>query len=74
MANPLYSQNKNHNGNPLDTFNQIRSMGPASAVFQNMYSNNQNFRQFADSVRGKSPEEAFGQYGLDFSKFRGMKW
>ena len=50
--------------------NSLRSMGPSSAVFDRMYSTNPRFRAFADSVRGKTPEQAFKENGLDFSAFQ----
>jgi len=74
MGNPLFQQNKNAGNNPLGILGQLKSMGPSDAVFNRMYNSNPNFRQFADSVRGMSPEEAFRQNGLDFSQFRNMKW
>lgn len=53
---------------------QLKSMGSSNTVFNQMYSNNPQFRNFANSVRGKTPEEAFKQNGLDFNDFRSLKW
>ena len=50
-----------------------QQMNPMSAmqdmIFNNLYQNNPQFRQFADSMRGKTPEQAFQEYGLDYSQF-----
>lgn len=46
----------------------IRDMvrqGPAG-VYANMYQSNPRFREFADSMSGKSPEEAFREAGFDY--------
>ena len=42
------------------------------AMFDMLYANNPAFKKFADSVKGKTPEEAFREHGLDFSDFKGM--
>ena len=49
-------------------------MGPSSVVFNQLYSSNPNFRAFADSLQGKSPEVAFSERGLDFNQFKSFKW
>jgi len=50
--------------------------GPANLmqqlIFNKLYQANPRFRQFADAMRGKSPEEAFREQGLDYSKFQGI--
>lgn len=46
-------------GNPQELFNQ-------------MYSSNPQFREFADSMKGKTPEEAFKEYGIDYNQVRNM--
>lgn len=75
MGNPLFRQNRQNDGNPISSIvNSLRAKGPSEAVFNSMYNGDPEFRKFADSVRGKTPEQAFGQYGLDFSKFRGFRW
>ena len=59
------------NGNSiLDAVRQVRSMGDPRAAFFGMYNTNPQFRQFADSMRGKSPEQAFRENGLDFEQFK----
>lgn len=54
----------------IDAVNAIRSMGDPNAVYQQMYQSNPQFRQFADSVKGKTPEQAFQERGLDYNQFR----
>ena len=75
MGNILFQNNPQPKGNSiLDQLNQIRQAGPSNMVFNQMYQNNPQFRQFADSMRGKTPEQAFRESGLDFSQFKNMKW
>lgn len=65
---------KNSRNSISNMIGQLKSMGPSNAVFNQMYNNNPQFRNFANSVRGKTPEEAFKQNGLDFNDFRSLKW
>lgn len=51
---------------------QLRAMGDPQAAFQGMYQTDPRFRQFADSMRGKTPEQAFRENGLDFGPFRNL--
>ena len=75
MGNILFQNNPQPKGNSiLDQLSQIRQAGPSNMVFNQMYRNNLQFRQFADSMRGKTPEQAFRESGLDFSQFKNMKW
>lgn len=75
MANPLFQNQANNSKNPLaDMINSLKTQGPSEAVFNSMYNNNPQFREFANTVRGKTPEEAFSQYGLDFNQFRNQRW
>jgi hypothetical protein len=41
-------------------------------LFNRMYQSNPQFRAFADSVRGMTPEEAFQQRGLDYSQYQNI--
>lgn len=41
-------------------------------IFNRMYQNNPQFRQFADSMQGKTPEQAFQEQGLDYSQFQNI--
>lgn len=65
---------KNGRNSISNMIGQLKSVGPSNAVFNQMYNNNPQFRNFANSVRGKTPEEAFRQNGLDFDDFRSFKW
>lgn len=49
-------------------------MGPSNSIFSQMYNGDPRFREFADSMRGKTPEQAFSENGLDFNRFRNMRW
>lgn len=68
------AQNNASNNNILDAISRVKSamQGNPQALFNDMMQNNPKFRQFAQSVQGKTPEEAFSQYGLDFNKIKGM--
>ena len=76
MANMLFNrqQNKPSNSSPFEQIKQIQKQGPSNVLFNNMYNNNPQFKQFADSVRNMSPEQAFQQYGLDFNQFKEFRW
>ena len=41
-------------------------------IFNNMYNSNPQFRQFADAMQGKTPEQAFQEYGLDYNQYRNV--
>ena len=41
-------------------------------IFNKMYQSNPQFRQFADSMRGKTPEQAFQEQGLDYSQYQNI--
>lgn len=63
----------NRGGNTiLDAVRQVRSMGNPDAAYAQLYQTNPQFRQFADSMRGKTPEQAFRENGLDFGQFRNI--
>lgn len=53
-----------------------QGMGPGGMIqqmiFNRMYQSNPQFRQFADSMRGKTPEQAFQENGLDYSQFQNI--
>lgn len=75
MGNMLFQNNPKPKGNPiLDQLNQIRSAGPSNVIFNQMYQNNPQFRQFADNMKGKTPEQAFRENGLNFNQFKNLKW
>lgn len=76
MGNVLLNQNPKPSQSPNSIINQLKSLKstPSNVLFNKMYNDNPDFRRFADTVRGMSPEEAFSQYGLDFNNFRNQKW
>ena len=78
MGNPLLNQanrQPQQQGNSLlQEINRLKSMGPSQVVYDKMYQSNPDFRRFADTVRNMTPEQAFQNYGLDFSQFQGQKW
>lgn len=39
---------------------------------QSMYATNPQFRSFVDSMRGKTPEQAFQENGYDFNMIRSI--
>lgn len=63
-----------NNNNLINQIKNIKSAmgGNPQALFNNMMQNNPQFKQFAQSMQGKTPEEAFKQYGLDFNEIKGM--
>jgi hypothetical protein len=60
--------------NPIEQLAQIRQQGSSNFIFNQMYQNNPQFKQFANSMRGKTPEQAFKENGLDFNQFKNYKW
>lgn len=56
----------------MDAIEQMRSLGDPNQAYMQLYQTNPRFRQFADSMRGKTPEQAFRENGLDFNQFRGL--
>ena len=53
---------------------QLKRQGPSNILFDRMYKSNPKFKEFADSVKDKTPEEAFTENGLDFNLFKKYKW
>jgi hypothetical protein len=49
-----------------------RSIGDPSAACDMLSKANPQFRAFADSVRGKTPQQAFAEHGLDINQFKGL--
>ena len=52
------------NGGPLGSIQQM--------IFNRLYQSNPQFRNFADSMQGKTPEQAFQEQGLDYSQFQNV--
>lgn len=48
------------------------SQGNPQALFDHLYQSNPQFHAFADSMRDKTPEQAFRENGMDFEQIRGM--
>lgn len=63
-----------NNNNIVNAINQIKSaaQGNPQALFNNMMQSNPQFRAFAESVKDKTPEQAFSERGLDFNQIRGL--
>lgn len=71
MASSLFPANKGGNS-ILDAVNALRSasQGDPQALYSHLYQVNPQFRTFADSMRGKTPEQAFQEHGFDYSQVR----
>lgn len=41
-------------------------------IFNKLYRTNPQFKAFADSMRGKDPQQAFQERGLDYNQFQNM--
>lgn len=41
-------------------------------IFNNLYQNNAQFKQFADSMMGKNPVQAFQEQGLDYNQYKNI--
>lgn len=74
MGNILFQNNRPKNNWPLGQLAQIRRQGPSNVLFNQMYQSNPQFKQFADSMQGKTPQQAFQEHGLDFNQFKNLKW
>lgn len=75
MASSLFpSQTPNNGNNIINVINNIKSaaQGNPEALFQRMMQTNPQFRTFAESMKGKTPEQAFKEYGLDYDQIRGL--
>ena len=77
MGNILFQNNSSNS--LLSRIQQVRQLGPSNAMFQQMYQSNHqingiSFRDVADSVAGKTPEQAFREHGLDFNNVRNLRW
>ena len=63
MTSPIF--NKGRNGNRGEG-------GIFGLVYNRLYQSNPQFRDFANSAKGKSIDEVCSQYGVDPSKLSGM--
>lgn len=59
MAQPMPQQSSQMN--PMQTM-----------IFNMLYNNNPQFRHLADSMRNKTPEQAFQESGLDYNQYRNV--
>lgn len=72
MSNPLFdNQPQPGNQGIFGLIKQLKS-GGAEQMFNQMYQSNPQFRDFANSMKGKSPEQAFRENGFDFNSFKNM--
>lgn len=74
MANPLLDgqgQSGQGGANLLGLIAQLKNGNP-QAIYNQMYQSNPQFRDFANSMKGKTPEQAFQEKGFDYSKFKGL--
>ena len=70
MPNPIFEgRNSSSNGSVFDF---IRGIRDPQKMFDRMYKENPQFRDFANSMKGKTPEEAFKENGFDYDRFKGM--
>lgn len=51
-------------GGPMDLMQRM--------IFNKLYNSNQKFRDLADRVRDKTPEQAFQEQGLDYNQFQNI--
>lgn len=73
MASSLFP-NQNSGNNLINRIQNIKGVmgNNPQALFQNMMQNNPQFQQFAQSVKGMTPEEAFQRYGLNYDEVMGL--
>ena len=72
MSNALFD-NQPQRGNQ-GIFNLMRQLknGHDQQIFEKMYQSNPQFRDFANSMKGKTPEQAFQEKGFNFNSFKNM--
>ena len=52
---------------------QQNQMNPMERmIFEKLYQTNPKFREFANSVKNMSPEQAFRDRGLDYNQYRNI--
>lgn len=57
----------------MNAVQQLRALGDPNQAYAQLYQSNPQFRQFADSMRGKTPEQAFRENGLNYEDFRNFR-
>jgi hypothetical protein len=72
MPNPIF-ENQPQPGDQ-GIFGLVKQLkgGGAEQMFNQMYQTNPQFRDFANSMKGKTPQQAFQERGFDFGPFRDM--
>lgn len=58
-------------GQRLNSIKQAAN-GDANGLINYMMQTNPDFAAFAQSMQGKTPEQAFREFGLDYSQFVGI--
>lgn len=72
MSNPLFeTQPQPGNQGIFGLIKQLQG-GGAEQMFNQMYRSNPQFRDFANSMKGKTPQEAFQKNGFDYNSFKNM--
>lgn len=71
INNPVPSSMPGQINQPIQT-----QTGPGGIlqnfIFNKLYQSNPQFKSFADSMQGKTPEQAFQECGLDYSQFQNI--
>lgn len=73
MPNPLFN-NQSESVDQNSIFGLIKQLkgNGAQNIFNQMYQNNPQFRDFANSMKDKTPEQAFQECGFDYRAFKNM--
>lgn len=72
MSNPLFDNQPQPGSQGIfGLIKQLKANGP-QGIFDQMYQSNPQFRDFANSMKGKSPEQAFQEKGFDYSQFKNL--
>jgi hypothetical protein len=50
----------------------VRDSPVQRMIFNKLYRSNPQFRNFADSMAGQNPQQAFQSQGLDYNQFQSM--
>lgn len=72
MPNPLFNNQPQSGSQGIFSLIQQLRGNNAQQLFDQMYQSNPQFRDFANSMKGKTPQEAFQEHGIDFDSFKGM--
>lgn len=72
MSSPIF-QDQKPSGGIFSMLNGLRgALADPQSLFDQMYKTNPQFRDFANSMRGKTPEEAFKEKGFDYDQVKSM--